>query len=118
MSSHLSFLHVAVPAAMLPPMRMFAMVWCLLAAGIPLANAVPSPQSVAILYNSALPESRQLAEFYRAARGIPAENLISLEMPVLSDISREEYDRFIAEQEEKGQYDFCNQSRNHREFSG
>ncbi len=54
----------------------------LLLAGLPpLARAVPPPESVAILYNSAVPESRKLAELYREARAIPAENLIALEMP-------------------------------------
>ncbi|MDP3850830.1 MAG: TIGR03790 family protein [Luteolibacter sp.] len=81
---------------MFPPMRVLAMVWCLLVVWTPLANAVPSPESVAILYNSALPESRQLAEFYRDARGIPAENLIALDMPVTADISRGDYQDLIA----------------------
>ncbi|MCU0750265.1 MAG: TIGR03790 family protein, partial [Akkermansiaceae bacterium] len=50
---------------------------------------------MAILYNSAVPESRRLAEFYQEARGIPAQNLIALDMPVAADISREEYETAI-----------------------
>ncbi len=50
-----------------------------------------NPDSVAILYNSAAPEARQLAEFYRKARNIPEDNVIGLEMPVAADISRADY---------------------------
>ena len=42
-----------------------------------------------------MPESRKLAELYREARGIPAENLIALEMPGTADISREDYEKSI-----------------------
>lgn len=80
---------------MLAAMRVAAVALWLMAGLIPPAFAVPRPDSVAVLYNSALPESRQLAEFYRDARGIPTENLIGLEMPVAADISREEYERAI-----------------------
>ena len=77
-------------------MRAFALM-LLMVAGFPLlAIGAPAPDSVAILYNSADPESRKLAEFYREARRIPAENLIALEMPVTQDISRADYDKMIA----------------------
>jgi uncharacterized protein (TIGR03790 family) len=76
-------------------MRALALILFLSAVLPPLASAVPSPESVAILYNSALPESRKLAEFYREARGIPAQNLIPLEMPVTADISRADYEKSI-----------------------
>lgn len=81
---------------MFPPMRAAAVVLGLMAGFIPHARAVPRAESVAVLFNSALPESRRLAEVYRDVRGIPAENLIGLEMPVAADISREEYERTIA----------------------
>ena len=76
-------------------MRAIAMVLLLLGGFPLLASAVPTPASVAILYNSAVPESRKLAEFYREARGIPAENLIALAMPSSPDISREDYEKSI-----------------------
>jgi len=63
---------------------------------IPPAMAAPLPESVAVLYNSAVPESRQLAEFYGTARSIPADHLIGLEMPVTADVSRDEYEQKIA----------------------
>ncbi len=78
-------------------MRAFVLGLILLAGMRPMAGAAPAVESVAILYNLADPESRKLAEFYREARGIPAENLIALEMPVTPDISRADYDAKIAE---------------------
>jgi len=50
-----------------------------------------NPDTVVVLYNSAVPESKQLAETYRKARSIPEDNLIGLEMPVAPDISRADY---------------------------
>lgn len=76
-------------------MRASAVIGLLLAVLPPLAGAVPPPESVAILYNSALPESRQLAELYRELRNIPAANLIALKMPVTQDISRADYEKSI-----------------------
>lgn len=49
------------------------------------------PGSVVVVYNNAVPESKKLAETYRAAREIPRENVIGLEMPVAQDISRDDY---------------------------
>jgi uncharacterized protein (TIGR03790 family) len=68
-------------------------VFLLLLAG--LATAAPDPESVAILYNSAVPESLKLAETYQRARNIPAANLVGLRMPVTADISRAVYDTTI-----------------------
>ena len=89
-------LHLADGLVIFVVMRAAAVVLGLMAGLIPQAWAVPQAESVAVLYNSALPESRQLAEFYRDARGIPAANLIGLEMPVGADISREDYESSIA----------------------
>jgi uncharacterized protein (TIGR03790 family) len=77
-------------------MRVLVPVIFLLAGFLLPASAAPRPESVAILYNSAVPESRQLAEFYRDARGIPPENLIGLEMPAAADVSRADYEEKIA----------------------
>ncbi len=57
--------------------------------------AMIPPESVAILYNTKTPESAKLAETYREARHIPKENLIGLEMPEASDISREDFEKKI-----------------------
>lgn len=81
---------------MFDAMRAAILISCLIAGFAPLASAVPATRSVAVLYNSAIPESRQLAELYRDSRDIPPENLIGLKMPVTADISRRDYDETIA----------------------
>ena len=55
------------------------------------------PGDVAILYNSADPESKELAEFYAKARSVPVDNLIGLDMPKHPEINREQYNSRIAE---------------------
>lgn len=60
------------------------------------ADAAISPDAVAVLYNSSVPESKKLAEIYRVARAIPEANLIGLEMPVTQDITRADYERTIS----------------------
>ena len=78
-----------------PAMRFLVRIILLMAGISALAGAAISPATVAVLYNSAVPESRQLAQLYRTARGIPEENLIALDMPVAADISREDYEKWI-----------------------
>ena len=39
------------------------------------------PSQVVVIYNSTLPESKELAEFYARNRLIPPSNLIGLEVP-------------------------------------
>lgn len=76
-------------------MRAIVMIWLLVVSCATAAIPVISPESVAVLYNAAIPESRKLAEFYCEARSIPAQNLIAIEMPVTADISREQYEKSI-----------------------
>jgi uncharacterized protein (TIGR03790 family) len=78
-------------------MRLIVMLVVLLAGSPAAVLAVPAPpvDSVAVLFNSALPESGKLAATYLEARGIPGGNLIGLDMPVTQDISREEYETRI-----------------------
>lgn len=77
-------------------MRLFMLGFCVLTGIFPRAIAAPRPESVAVLYNSALPESLELAEYYSQARGIPPENLVGLKMPITPDISRSDYEATIA----------------------
>lgn len=58
--------------------------------------AVPAVDGVAVIYNSAIPDSAKLAEIYRRARGIPESNMVGLDMPQSADISRADYDAKIA----------------------
>ncbi len=70
-------------------------VFLFLIAALPAFAAAPDPASVAILFNKSIPESAKLAETYRAARNIPAANLVGLDLPKADDIDRAEYDSKI-----------------------
>jgi uncharacterized protein (TIGR03790 family) len=51
---------------------------------------------VAVLFNSALPESRGVAEYYAAQRGIPASQLVGLSLPPSEGITRSDFeDRLV-----------------------
>ncbi|RYD47125.1 MAG: TIGR03790 family protein, partial [Verrucomicrobiaceae bacterium] len=76
-------------------MRTLLAILLLLGGLLPAARAEISPASVAILYNSTVPDSRKLAEIYREARGIPEENVIALDMPTAATIARDDYERSI-----------------------
>jgi len=60
---------------------------------LPLQAAKPSiaPDTVAILYNTRVPDSKTLAEYYAKQRHIPKANLIGLPLSRNSLISRKEY---------------------------
>jgi uncharacterized protein (TIGR03790 family) len=80
---------------MLPLMRLIGLLCLSLVGLLPVWAAAPLPDSVAVLYNSALPESKQLAEIYREARGIPKDHLIGLDLSKAADISREEFEQTL-----------------------
>ena len=48
-------------------------------------------KSVTVLFNSALPESRAVAEHYAKVRGVPADHLIGLPLPEGHTISRQDF---------------------------
>lgn len=50
------------------------------------------PSQVLVIYNQAVPESKELAEFYQTARKIPADQVLGLTLPEQQDISRKEYE--------------------------
>lgn len=68
----------------------------LLLMAAPCLHAAPAPESVAVLFNTAVPESRKLAVLYCETRRVPMDNLVGLEMPTTQDISREQYEEWIA----------------------
>ncbi|MEI6675035.1 MAG: TIGR03790 family protein [Verrucomicrobiota bacterium] len=80
---------------MLPRMRKFALLLLGLSWIAPLMAAPLGPNEVAVVFNSAVPESAQLAKLYSETRKIPAANLIGLPMPITADISRTEYNATI-----------------------
>ena len=76
---------------MLSRMRYFAVLLMGLSGLATLTGAPLGPAEVVVLFNTAVPESVKLADIYRTARLIPADNLIGLKMPVSPDISRADY---------------------------
>ncbi len=61
-----------------------------------LMGAAPPPESVVVLFNASVPESRKLAELYQKSRNLPPDNLVGLEMPNTPDVSRQDYENTIA----------------------
>lgn len=62
------------------------------------ARAAPRlADSTIVIYNTALPDSVELAKFYAQQRGISQEHLVGLLCPVEEEITREQYDTSIAE---------------------
>jgi uncharacterized protein (TIGR03790 family) len=50
------------------------------------------PASVFMLVNKNMPASHEVAEHYCAKRGVPKENIVSLDLPNGEDISRQDFD--------------------------
>jgi uncharacterized protein (TIGR03790 family) len=80
---------------MLPRMRKSARLLMGLAALTHLSAAPLAPNEVVVVFNTAVPESSQLANLYRDSRHIPAANMIGLNMPTTPDISRDDYESTI-----------------------
>jgi uncharacterized protein (TIGR03790 family) len=58
---------------------------------------VPLPPITIVVYNSAVPESAELAKFYAQKRGIARDHLVALTCSKEEEISRDEYDSTIAQ---------------------
>src|SRR5262245_6814583 len=71
----------------------FAVVVCLVGT-CPGAPAL-EPRDVFILANKNMPESGDVAAYYRHKRQVPTENVLLLDVPGGEEISREEYNRRI-----------------------
>ena len=54
------------------------------------------PVSVFLLANKNMPASQDVAEHYCAKRGVPKENIVSLDLPNGEDISRQDFDEKLA----------------------
>lgn len=50
-----------------------------------------------VIYNSLDPNSSMLAAYYAKRRGIPFDHIIGLDCPTTEEISRQQYDSFIAD---------------------
>lgn len=54
------------------------------------------PRATIVVFNSSVPESGELAKFYMQQRGIARDHLVGLACSADEEISREDYDRTIA----------------------
>jgi uncharacterized protein (TIGR03790 family) len=77
------------------PCCVAAVLLCLSAAA-PTARAL-GPADVFLVINKNVPESRAVAEHYCRKRGVPAENVVALDLPAGEDISRPDYDARLRE---------------------
>ena len=81
------------------------LLFALLLATVPHLQAEPSMAEITaayakrtvVIYNSTLPKSKQLAEYYAKQRSIPKENLVGLKCSEAETISREEFNSSINE---------------------
>lgn len=81
---------------MIRTLRIFSLAWFV----IPLSHASVAqaelqPQHVAILANAKSPESLQVAAHYAAQRGVPARQIIKLDLPFRDRLTRQEYENLI-----------------------
>src|SRR6478609_1439678 len=61
------------------------------------ATRADDGSSVVVLYNSKIPASKSLAEYYAEKRAVPAAQVIGLPLPEKEAISRDEYRTELAE---------------------
>jgi uncharacterized protein (TIGR03790 family) len=71
-------------------------VWLILCFGIWFAaltpiNAVANGSEVIVIYNSAMPESKAVAEYYAERRQVPTDQIFGFELSQGNDLSRKEY---------------------------
>ncbi|MDB6129166.1 MAG: hypothetical protein JWM04_273, partial [Verrucomicrobiales bacterium] len=57
--------------------------------------AAESGESVAIVYNSKMADSKSVAEYYAAKRGVPANQILGLPLPEIEAISRFEFKELL-----------------------
>jgi len=63
----------------------------------PAARGNPDAEATVVVYNEKDDESRELARFYMEQRRIPKGNLIGLNTSISEEVSRDDYERSIAE---------------------
>lgn len=59
---------------------------------IPARSHSLEPSEILLLTNRNEPESKKIAEYYCKQRGVPAENIVALDLPKVEDISRRDYE--------------------------
>ncbi|HYE33151.1 MAG TPA: TIGR03790 family protein [Methylomirabilota bacterium] len=64
---------------------------------VPLAFAAPSGAEALVIFNSSMPESRDVATYYASKRQVPPANVIGLDLPKTETMSREEFTKKLQE---------------------
>jgi uncharacterized protein (TIGR03790 family) len=54
-----------------------------------------SPDQIALVVNRAVPKGMELAQFYAQARNIPRDQIITLDLPTIEDVSFDRYERDV-----------------------
>jgi len=69
------------------------MAWALAMPGSVVAaeTAPPAGTQVVVVYNAALPESREVADHYAKRRGVPSEQVWGLKLPTTEDLAWKDY---------------------------
>lgn len=71
-------------------MRKFVLA-CMFAAAVPISYAADSGNDVVVVYNTKMPESKGVAEYYAKARSVPKDHIFGFSMTTNEDISRYEF---------------------------
>ena len=70
---------------------MFFGAWCLVLGAFPALAAADSGDSVVVIYNSLVPESKSVADHYAARRQVPAGQILGLNLPTTETMTRVEF---------------------------
>ena len=75
-----------------PPIRLATRALLLAAMGLALASrGAGQGNEVVVVFNSRLPESQKVAEYYAQRRGVPTNQLLGLDLPTGESMTRQEF---------------------------
>ncbi len=60
------------------------------------AHAALRPDQLVLVVNGASPEGKRIARFYMEKRGVPRENMVTVQTSTAEDVGRDEYEGEIA----------------------
>src|SRR5262245_32501370 len=80
---------------MVLPRWLFALLCLLGAGGGVRLTARANGEEVVVLYVKNSAESRSVAEYYAARRGVPADKLIALDLPMIDNLTRADFSKLV-----------------------
>lgn len=72
-------------------MKMFLILVAVFAAGMCISHAKETGDAVVLIYNSRVPESKEVALHYAERRKVPANQMVGFELPVTEEMTRSDY---------------------------